>query len=468
MNSNKYLLLALALFISSSIRLSAQNNRSGDDFANFRKELQGEYDDFRKEINDEYVYFLSQAWQKFRLFQGKKPDETPKPLTHVPYQEEKNSIETVVGTDGVTDTLWEATDSLQLDYFGAKLRLRYQSRTFLLPAITEQSVGLVWKEMAGSRFSILLHDMLRCKEQMQMNDWAYFQLVKQVADQLSDLQSEDSRTVFQHFLLVQSGYDVRLARIDRFLVLLVPITEEVYARSYLEMNGRTYYVISNQDFKSYQNVYTYQLPDKLIQNPSLSLMMSRQLLLPMQPNPFSIKAAGMEVSGEVNQNKIRFYKEYPLCELAVYARAVPDDKLMEQLQASLARQLAGKTFVEALNQLLLWVQKGFGYQTDDEQFGHEKPFFMEETFYYPACDCEDRSILFAYLVNRLLGRDVLLLDYPGHVATAVCADEEEDMKGTHVRLEGKKYLVCDPTYVNAKVGQLMPSCKAKRPKVIKL
>lgn len=187
-------LLCLLFFVCLPAQLSAQTKNDSlserNEFDDFRKELQDEYDDFRKEINDEYIDFLSKAWQEFRLFQGKTPDETPKPLMPVPCQEEKNSIETVVDTDGVVgrmgneipvakgenthaiseETFWKTADSLQLDYFGAKLRLRYQSKKFLLPAITEKSVGRLWKEMAGSRFSTLLNDMLRCKEKLQMND----------------------------------------------------------------------------------------------------------------------------------------------------------------------------------------------------------------------------------------------------------------------------------------------------------
>lgn len=475
-----------------SMQLSAQNNNSseGDEFADFRKELRGEYDDFRKEINEEYIGFLSQAWKEYRLFQGKTPDEIPKPLSPVVSQEEKNDRETVVKTGEVTDrqagrpsdsdkeetgetslfkdTFGKAGDSLQISYFGARLQLRYQCQRFFLPAITEQSVGGLWKDIADSRFSVLLADMLRYKEKMQMNDWAYFLLVEKVAARLSALQSEDCRTVFQHFLLVQSGYDVRLARIDRFLVLLVPIREEVYARSYLEMNGRTYYVISNKDLKSYSNIFTYQLPDKLIEIPYLSLMIRKELLLPVLPRAFCVKAGGLEVKGEINVNKIHFYRAYPSCELAVYGTAVTDGRLAKALSASLSVQLAGKSFAEALNLLLLWVQKGFSYQTDGEQFGYEKPFFVEENFYYPACDCEDRSILFARLVKCLLGKEVVLLDYPGHVATAVCIDKETDIKGAYIELKGKKYIVCDPTYMNAEAGRVIPSCKAKRPKVIRL
>lgn len=486
---------ALLFMASFAVQTYAQNDSSSHrrEFEDFRRDLQSEYDDFRKEINEEYITFLCKVWEEYWLLQGKAPDKTPKPLLPVLPREEKESREDFIATEVPADSSvdailamreeteqsilkaasseedWEkVADSLRLEYFGVELWLHYQSRPYFLPTISEQSVGELWRNMAGSSIASLLAGMLRYKEEMQMNDWAYFLLVEKFTASLSAWQNENCRTVFQHFLLVQSGYDVRLARVDRFLVLLVPIHEEVYACPYLEMNGRTYYVISNQDLKSYKKIFTYQLPDKLIETPYLSLMMNRQLLLPMQPKAFSIKAAGLEVGGEVNRNMMRFYKEYPSCELAVYARTVPDDALMKQLQTSLSEQLIGKSFAESLNLLLLWTQTGFRYQTDSEQFGYEKPFFVEETFYYPACDCEDRSVLFACLAGRLLGKEVILLDYPGHVATAVCMDGEEEINGTYVRLKGKKYIVCDPTYMNAKAGQLIPSCKGKRPKVINL
>lgn len=477
---------------SSSMQLLAQDDNSSEraEFDDFRKELQDEYTDFRKEINREYVDFLSKAWKEYRLFQGKSPDEVPKPLSPVLFQEEKNGQEVLVRTEKVVEGYSAKEQSakesvaeemiekrppekeeggqkgLFIDYFGAELYVNYQSRPFQLAAIDERSVGNLWKGVADSRFSVLLVDMLRYKKEMRMNDWAYFLLVEKIASRLSVLQSEDCRTVFQHFLLVQSGYDVRLARVDRSLVLLVPVREEVYARPYLMVDGKQYYAISKRDLKSYSSIYTYQLTEKLIKKPYLSLKIHQELLLPMQPKAFCIKIPGLEIKGEVNANKIRFYREYLSCELPVYACAEADAGLSKQLIASFAVQLEKRSPIAALNLLLAWVQNGFQYQTDGEQFGYEKPFFLEENFYYPASDCEDRSILFAFLVRNLLKKKVVLLDYPGHVATAVCMDEE--IKGAYVLLDGKKYVVCDPTYVNAEVGRVMPDYKEKRPKVIKL
>ena len=73
--------------------------------------------------------------------------------------------------------------------------------------------------------------------------------------------------------------------------------------------------------------------------------------------------------------------------------------------------------------------------------------------YYPYCDCEDRSILFSRIVRDLMGLEVILLYYPGHLATAVCFTE--DVSGDYLVVNGKRYVVCDPTFINANVGRTM-------------
>ena len=127
--------------------------------------------------------------------------------------------------------------------------------------------------------------------------------------------------------------------------------------------------------------------------------------------------------------------------------------------------IKGKSEKDAANILIDFVQNSFQYQTDGEQFGYEKPFFMDENFYYPACDCEDRAILFSNLVKDLLGLDAVLLDYPNHIASAVRFNE--DISGDYILLDGKKYLICDPTYIGAPIGMCMDRFKSVPPEIIR-
>jgi hypothetical protein len=84
-------------------------------------------------------------------------------------------------------------------------------------------------------------------------------------------------------------------------------------------------------------------------------------------------------------------------------------------------------------------------------------------FFYPLSDCEDRSILFAWLVRNLTGLDVVSLNYPGHVATAVAFKGKVD--GDSIVYKGKRYTVADPTYMNARSGMTMPKFRAVTPKI---
>jgi hypothetical protein len=126
----------------------------------------------------------------------------------------------------------------------------------------------------------------------------------------------------------------------------------------------------------------------------------------------------------------------------------------DQLYPSLKKTIAGLSEKEAANILLNLIQTGFEYKTDGDQFGREKTFFGDEPFFYPYCDCEDRSILYAILVKDLMNLDVVLLDYPSHIATAVCFNE--NITGDYFDINGKKYVICDPTYIGAPIGKSMP------------
>jgi hypothetical protein len=104
--------------------------------------------------------------------------------------------------------------------------------------------------------------------------------------------------------------------------------------------------------------------------------------------------------------------------------------------------------------ILRFVQTSFKYKTDDEQFTYEKVFFPEETLYYPYSDCEDRSIMFSYLVETLLDLDVVAVKYDGHLSTAV--NFSTKIKGSGFTYKNKKYTIADPTYINANIGRIMP------------
>ena len=68
------------------------------------------------------------------------------------------------------------------------------------------------------------------------------------------------------------------------------------------------------------------------------------------------------------------------------------------------------------------MQTAFAYRTDQDQFSREKWMLPEETLFYPYSDCDDRAVLFAWLVRELLELPVIGIQWPGHMAVAVAFD----------------------------------------------
>ena len=75
-------------------------------------------------------------------------------------------------------------------------------------------------------------------------------------------------------------------------------------------------------------------------------------------------------------------------------------------------------------------------------------------------------MLFSFLVRYLTTLDVVLIEYPGHVAAAVCFPD--NVQGKSVFFNEKKYVICDPTYIGASIDMEMPKFKPEDRTVLPL
>ena len=177
---------------------------------------------------------------------------------------------------------------------------------------------------------------------------------------------------------------------------------------------------------------------------------------------------------KVNENLIKFYDNYPnsqigddpLTRWAIYANSPIDQDLSDSIYPQIIDAIQNKTELQAANIILNFIQTAFEYEYDDKVWGGDRAFFAEESAYYPYCDCEDRSILFSRIVRDLLGLDVVLIYYPGHLATAV--EFHTPVNGDYINLNDRKFTICDPTYIGAPVGITMPDMNNNEAMVILL
>ena len=347
--------------------------------------------------------------------------------------------------------------SIAINYCNTKLYIDASMKGVInITSSQECAVADGYEALCRSNYKPLIANCQQAQKDFRLNDWGVFLFVKTAAEALCN--DENSCIVMQQFLLNELGYRAKMARRgDRNQLLLFVATDcMVYGHPYFTKEGLNYYNINgteactfymcNQDSKKAKTPVAMRLNNVPALN---SGVVSRQR---------TNKAGNVSVSVNVSKSLMDFYASMPQCDYGVYAKAPVAGSLAQEVLGTLRPLVQGKSEVDAANLLLNFVQTGFKYATDEEQFGFEKPFFVEELFYYPACDCEDRSVLFGWLVRELLGLDVVYLDYPNHIATAV--QFKGDVKGDFLTVDGKRYTVCDPTYIGASIGMTMPNLRS--------
>ena len=358
----------------------------------------------------------------------------------------------------------ESSEKQMINYCGQRIYVDKSLKGVCsIGNMREKAVADAYEAMCKADYKPLLADCRQLKKDLKLNDWGVFLFVRDVSNALCA--DANASVVMQQFLLNELGYKSKMARrADRDQMLLFVATDcKMYGRPYFTKDGLNYYNLTSDETCQF---YMCQEDSPKAKSSIYMQITNAPLLNSGMVNSVHKNGAGtVAVSVDVPKSLMLFYKSMPQCDYSVYVNAKVNPAVADRLLSSLAPIVEGKSETEAANLLINFVQTGFKYATDQEQFGYEKPFFVEELFYYPYCDCEDRSVLYSYLVRNLLKLDVVLLDYPNHIATAVCFNE--NVSGDFVTVEGKKYIVCDPTYIGASIGKAMPQFKRVAAKVLK-
>ena len=384
----------------------------------------------------------------------KKPEPQPKPVA--PIREQSQPEE----------------NYFRFTFFqtGCKVRLD-ESHRFTLKDCQMNTLADAWERLAGSEYNNVIRDCLELRIRHRLCDWAYLLMLQELSDAYFGQNTNES-TLLCAYLYCQSGYQMRLGLGNNRLYLLVASKHQIYESGYWEIDGMSYYPFNcqEQSLDICGASFPYEQPLSLLVNESPlfteRLADSRTLQSERFPN---VKA---KISSD--ENLVSFFATYPTSMLddnfctrwSFYANTPMSERMKNQLYPPLQSAVKGRSQHEAVNILLNFVQTAFVYEYDDKVWGSDRAFFAEESLYYPYCDCEDRSILFSRLVRDLLGLKVLLVYYPGHLATAV--HFTESVSGDYISLDNQKYVVCDPTYIGAPVGATMPDMDNGSAKVILL
>lgn len=462
------------------------------------QQLSVEFQAYKEKQDAEFADFLKTQWREFETFRGKvrikepKPHQAPvvappvfpaKPAAPVVPNPVAPSAKPPVTRPIVVAPVVlppppslpvppkpvpRAADMLEIGFYGNPVSFafdpRWRSYRWSGNASPE-AMSAFWSQMSGSRYESTIQGIAAVRRDLKLDDWGHVALWRAVVQALQPERKTEQSLLLWYFL-IKSGYDVRLGYAAADVYLFVAVRQPVYATKFTTVGQQTYYALLAEDrgdsigrFYTYEASYPVKLRPVDIHSAATAFT---------QPSPaqrdlkFDFKGETITIRVPYDRALVAYLASFPQSDFELYFNTDGSSLLRHGLVEALRRHTAKMDEESAVNFLLAFVQKSFAYKTDDDQFGREKYFFVEESLHYPYNDCEDRSVIFAWLVNELLGIRVIGLLYPGHMTTAVALGQVRPGLST-IDHQGKRFVIADPTYIGSTAGMAMPSYAQLKP-----
>jgi len=501
----KRLFRPLAGGLACACMLCSPPLAAADDFEVFRRQQQqsvqqqqAEFHAYREKQDADFADFLKTQWREFETFRGKvrikepKPHQAPvvvppavsvRPAVPAVPAPVTPSAKPVVEAPIVPPPsplpvppkpLPRAADMLEIEFYGNPVNFAFDPkwRSYRWSGnASPEAMSAFWSLMSGSRYESTIQAVATARRDLKLDDWGHVALWRGVVQALQPGRKTEQSLLLWYFL-IKSGYDVRLGYAATDVYLFVAVRQQVYATKFTTVGQQTYYALLAEDrgegigrFYTYEASYPVKLRPVDIHSAATAFT---------RPSPaqrdlkFDFKGETIAMRVPYDRALVAYLASFPQSDFELYFDTDGSSLLRRGLVEELRRHTAKMDEESAVNFLLAFVQKSFAYKTDDDQFGREKYFFVEESLHYPYNDCEDRSVIFAWLVNKLLGIRVVGLLYPGHMTTAVALAQVRPGLAT-IEHQGKRFVIADPTYIGSTAGMPMPSYAQLKPsKVIEL
>ena len=424
------------------------------------QQLDIEYISHLSKLNEEYANYMRKSWEEYTAITGISLPKEKMPPIILEKEDRRNQIIDKIPIEIVpiptpqpqpqpiapikeNDVPSNMTEVL---FYNTPIMVRKPVNiSFSISQLNNNSLADAWKQLSNGDYNNLVYDCISTRDNYALSDWAYLTFLQILSEQLFGKSNE--AVFLQAYIYAQSGYSMRLAYGKNHLYLLFESLYYIYEQTYFDINNKTFYPLNCKE----ENLFICDAKFNGEQALTLQISQEQKLQYNTSGQKEHTSRYGMTLKCSINENTLNFYNTYPVGQIgddfgtcwATYANVPIDKNIRESLYPQIQQQIEGLSEEESANKILDWIQTGFEYQYDDSIWGYDRAFFPAETLYYPYCDCEDRSILFSRIIRDVLGLNVVLLYFPGHLATAV--NFKSNVEGDYLIVNGEKYIICDPT-----------------------
>lgn len=359
-------------------------------------------------------------------------------------------------------------EDIKFDFFGDPIHLSFSQIDFIdfSTSLSSQAIHTFYQSISRENYQPIIKELLEFKQQYELDDWLYYQLIRKTAQQVSPKSDNYYRyTLYKWFLLVQSGYDAILTIADDKILFYVQSDDNIYNIPTRLKNGKQYVCLNYHDYGGYIDFKKNTFIETDIPPTGLQKSFSYKVnqLPAFTPSSYAEKEIGFTYNDNDYHFKIKLnsqvkaiFANYPVVDYESYFNIPLSNQTYSSLIPLLKKNVKGMNEKNGIDFLMRFTRYAFLFEPDSLQFGNEKRLSPEQTLLYEQSDCEDRAALFFYLVKEIYNLPMIVLAFPEHVTIAVKFDKPV---GTSIIYKGLKYSVCEPTpqQQDLSVGQLLPA-----------
>lgn len=361
------------------------------------------------------------------------------------------------------------SDIVRVSFYGDTIEIAVNTsfKIHLDSPLSDSSVQSFYTRLNSSNYQPVINSLISYKEDHQLDDWLYYQLIRSTVERISPKSVNYQRyTLYKWFFLTKSGYASTVSIRNERLLLYVQSDDEVFNIPYHLQNGKQYVCLNSHDYQAIDfNKEKFSPVNIFMPKETKSFSYKVTKLPDFKWENYTVKELQFDYYQTQYHFKVMLNKQiksiflnYPVVDYETYFN-IPLSKITYSSLIPLLRENIKKMNQKnGIDYLMRFTRYAFGFETDTENFGAEKRLSPEQTLLYDNSDCEDRAALFFYLVKELYNLPMIVLSYPQHITIAVEFDKPIEHP---IKYKGNNYWVCEPTpqRKDLRIGQSLPSLR---------
>jgi hypothetical protein len=320
------------------------------------------------------------------------------------------------------------------------------------------------RTMQEEDFSFFLNQIIKINVELGWGDYGF----KIILDKYFDLifhKSINFKNFYTYFFLNKLKFKSTLVYKDCQLGIFAMLNDTCRSNE-VDLNGERYKCLNrNINIESRSPIFLYHDDEKKDTFEDRGMKCNIPKNLPPNLSDVLIKfyfnGSQYEFSSQINKNfadylnslpnVLFFGNEFKYCCSTLLRKDL--NKFMKNATKTMDK-------IESVRFALEFVQDGIEYENDKDSTDSWK--LPEVTLLDKSGDCEDTSILFAYIVSTILNIDCVLLNYPHHMSVGVAVDSVGNYKNLDlVEYNGRKYFICETNGRGNDIGVLSDEMKGQ-------